>query len=441
MGDQSTVDDLSLGPEEAEPPLPGVLVVYSAGTAMLRALPLQRGRLVLGRDETAGALEDARTSRQHTELVFDGSLWTIRDLGSRNGTFVDGRAIEGPAVFAAPQILRLGSTLCLFELNVRPYLGHDLTLQPDLVAGPALHGALGRIAHLARTSERLLIVGESGSGKELAARRFHSAGPNASGRFVAVNCAAIPEGVAERLLFGSLKGAYSGASADADGYAQAAHGGVLFLDEIGELDLEVQAKLLRMLESHEVMPLGAAMPRKLNTRVCFATHRDLRGAVAQKQFREDLYYRIIQALVRLPPLRRRREEIPHLIARELSRLQDTPQVHVRLVEACLLRPWPGNVRELIGSVRHAVGSARAAGASLVRAEYLDPDAGMPVAGELLAIPANATLARKPEPTREAIEAALVKHDGNMAATARALGVHRTQLYRLVERYGIKGPND
>jgi transcriptional regulator with GAF, ATPase, and Fis domain len=437
MSDRTTLDDFSLVPSEGDARVPGVVVVFSTAKPMVRPIALARGRVVLGRNEVTGVLDDERVSREHTEVSFDGDRWTVTDLGSRNGTFVDGEQIKGTVTLDGPSILRMGSTLCLFVEDVRSYIGDGVTVTGDLVAGPSLRHTLDRIKAVAGWSERLLILGESGAGKELAARAFHAAGPHARGRFVAVNCAAIPEGVAERLLFGSLKGAYSGATHDADGYVQAAQDGVLFLDEIGELDLEVQAKLLRMLESKEVLPLGASTARKVNARICFATNRELRVAVANKQFRDDLYYRMTQAQVRLPPLRERLEEMPVLIVRELARIDAALVPHARLVEACLLRPWPGNVRELCGAMRRAADNAHAARSTHVSHEHLDAEAGQP-----LDAPAEDRHGTPPtrtgeEPTREEIETALIEHKGNMAATARALGLHRTQLYRIVQRLGLK----
>lgn len=441
MSDRTTLDDFSLVPDQADEGVPGVVVVFSAGKALVRPIALARGQVVLGRNDATGMLDDERVSREHSELRFDGNRWTVKDLGSRNGTWVDGEQVKGAVAFDGPSVLRMGSTLCLFTEDVRPYIGEAVTVTGDVVAGPALRHSLERIRAVAASSERLLILGESGAGKELAARTFHAAGPHAKGRFVAVNCAAIPEGVAERLLFGALKGAYSGATHDAEGYVQAAQDGVLFLDEIGELDLEVQAKLLRMLEHKEVLPLGASMPRKVNARICFATNRELRVAVANKRFRDDLYYRMTQAQVRLPPLRERLEEIPVLIARELERIDPSLSAHARFVEACLLRPWPGNVRELYGALRRGVDEARAARADQLRVEHLDAEAGLALdlpADDRRATPAARTGA---EPTRDEIEAALAEHKGNMAATARALGLHRTQLYRLVQRLGIQARGD
>ncbi|MFP2913649.1 sigma 54-interacting transcriptional regulator, partial [Pyxidicoccus sp. 3LFB2] len=210
---------------------------------------------------------------------------------------------------------------------------------PGRGARPHLGAVLERVAPAAAAGETLLITGESGTGKELAARAYHQSGPNARGRFVAVNCAAVPASVAERLLFGSRRGAYSGAEADTDGYLQAADKGVLFLDEVAELSPEVQAKLLRVLETREVMALGAFRAQPVDVRVCSATHKDLRAAASAGQFRADLYYRLAQAEVHLPPLRERLEDVPWLLAHALKGTP-APALHATYVEACLSRPGP-----------------------------------------------------------------------------------------------------
>ena len=190
---------------------------------------------------------------------------------------------------------------------------------------------------------------------------------------VAVNCAAIPHALAQRLLFGARRGSHSG-EAHAAGYVQQADGGTLFLDEIAELDLQVQAELLRVLESHEVVPLGASRPRKVDFALCSATSKDLRALVAAGALREDLYVRIATPAVTLPPLRDRPEEIPALIAHELAARSPALAPHVSLVEQCLLRPWPGNVRELIAELRAAAQAAIADG-HRVTAGHLAATAG------------------------------------------------------------------
>ncbi len=431
--DLETQEDSQLEQAAPEPPRPGLVFVFSGGAPLFHPVPLADGRLVLGREGAGGQpLPDERLSRQHAEVRREGSRWLVEDLGSRNGTFVDGEQVVGRRTFAEPRVLRLGNTLALFREDVRRLAGADVVSGPERVLGPTFRAVLEQVGLAAVAGDTLLITGESGTGKELAAQAFHQSGPNARGRFVAVNCAAVPASVAERLLFGSRRGAYSGAETDAEGYLQAADRGVLFLDEVAELSPEVQAKLLRVLETREVLALGAARAQPVNVRVCSATHKDLRAAVAAGQFRADLYYRLAQTEVRLPPLRERLEEVPWLLAHAL-REQPTPALHATFVEACLSRPWPGNVRELLSEARHTARDAAASGIRSLRAEHLDVEAGMAMGS-----PAGSAAASPPStpPDRATLESALATHGGNVSAAARALGMHRTQLYRLMQRWGL-----
>jgi DNA-binding NtrC family response regulator len=303
------------------------------------------------------------------------------------------------------------------------------------------------IARAAQFGSALHISGESGAGKEGAARSFHAAGSHARGPFVAVNCASIPEGIAERLLFGARKGAFSGATVDAEGYIQAADGGTLFLDEVAELDLSVQAKLLRVLESREVTALGATRPHPVDLRIVSATHRDLRGEVRAGRLREDLYFRIGRPEVTLPPLRERREELPWLVDVVVKQIDRAPRVGVSLIETCLLRRWPGNIRELVTEIRVAAHDALAAGAAKIEASHLGPRAGL----ELAPAPAPAPtppLAETPAPplalpadpkspeARAVLQATLRRFDGNVSKAARLLGMHRTQLRRLLAHHEL-----
>jgi transcriptional regulator with PAS, ATPase and Fis domain len=299
------------------------------------------------------------------------------------------------------------------------------------VLGGLLSRAFGEIALAAKSGDTLLIAGESGSGKELAARAFHEAhfGKDSSAPLVAVNCAAIPEGLAERLLFGAKRGAYSGAL-DADGYVQQAHGGTLFLDELAELDPLVQAKLLRVLETREVLPLGATKARAVEIRICAATHKSLRDEVSAGRFRADLYYRIGRPEVRVPPLRERIDEIAWLAQRVLAEVDAALMPSVLLIEQCALRPWPGNVRELLRELRRAAHAAHAQGVALVQPEHLAPDAGMALDPNGKNGPElDGEVLRAADLDDAAIERALAEHDGNVTAAARALGLHRNQLRR------------
>jgi DNA-binding NtrC family response regulator len=284
-------------------------------------------------------------------------------------------------------------------------------------------------------SNVLHLTGESGSGKEHAARRFHASGARPKGPFVAVNCASIPAALAERLLFGAKRGAFSGADADVDGHVQAADGGTLFLDEIAELDPPVQSKLLRMVENGEVTALGGARPRKVDLRICTATHDDLRARVAAGTFREDLYFRLGRPSVSLPPLRERAEDIPWLVQ---AALEGGKPPHVSIVELALARPWPGNVRELLLEIREAARAASSEECDAVEARHCSAEAGVRAdeAGGAEGGAERTSPRRSEPPTTSEMLEALRANAGNVARTARALGVHRTQLRRWLDRDGV-----
>jgi transcriptional regulator with PAS, ATPase and Fis domain len=416
----------------------GVVILFSGITAITVPLPLVRGGLTLGRvGGTAAELPDARVSRQHAEIQVSGDRWTVRDLRSRNGTFVDGTQVHGAISVPRPRVIRIGDTLLVpFDDLDRVVPVSD---EQEMIVGAALRDALRAVDRAARSSATLLLRGESGAGKELAARRYHAAGPHVRGRFIAVNCAAIPEGLAERLLFGAKRGAYSGATVDAAGHIEMADGGVLFLDEAGELDLEVQAKLLRVLETREVVPLGASIGRRVELCVCMATHRDLRKLVAEGKFRADLYHRIAPPEVVLPPLRERVDEIPRHVVAEIARAAPGLVPHVKLVETCLLRAWPGNVRELRKEIFQATVCAREEGADRVRADHLGASAGQPIEAERSGEGTRKYVRWSETVTREKIAEVLDASKGNVATAAKQLGMRRTQLYREMERHAIERP--
>ncbi|HKA86793.1 MAG TPA: sigma 54-interacting transcriptional regulator [Haliangiales bacterium] len=409
-------------------PVPGLVLVFSAGRPRLGALPLGARPLTLGRGEIAGmTLDDACLSREHAEAAFLGGAFRFRDLGSRNGTAVDGALLVAPFAGAEARVLRTGDTLWLPTADLRPFVGAAVDTSGGLVIGPTLREAWNRIAALAGAGDVLHVTGETGAGKEEAARCFHAAGPRARGPFVPVNCATIPQALAERLLFGARRGAYSGADADVDGYIQQADGGTLFLDEIAELEAGVQAKLLRVVETREVLPLGATKARRVDVGICSATHGDLPARVEAGRFREDLYFRVGRPAVALPPLRDRREDIPWLVQAFLA--PAGAEAHASLIEASLMRAWPGNVRELAMEIKEAARLAAEAGSASVEVSHLAARAG----GEALAAPAPDDAAA---PDRDALEAVLARHEGNVARSARDLGVHRNQLRRWIARYGI-----
>jgi DNA-binding NtrC family response regulator len=453
--DQSTLQpsEVSGGKKTASGErVPGLVRVFVSGAAMAQPLRLHGKELELGRGAAVlGEHQDPRMSRRHASVLFDGRRFWVTDLGSQNGTSVDGEPIAPNVPREIQRTLRMGDSLFVPCADVQPFEQHGVSFVDGFVRGPAFQALLAEVTRAAGLGFPLHIHGESGTGKEGVARAFHQNGPRSAGPFIAVNCAAIPQGIAERLLFGVRRGAYSGAEADAQGYLQAADGGTLFLDEVVELDLSVQAKLLRALETKEVLPLGAPKPKVVDIHLCSASNKDLRGLVAQGKLREDLYFRIGRPEVSLPPLRQRPEEISLLIQHQARQVTPEVGLHVSLLEACLLRPWPGNVRELLVEVRSAIQAALMQGAQRVEARHLSPNAGTafsaaaasPPAPVEPATPREAPSRARPLDAEERarLEEALRQNGGNVAATARALGMHRTQLRRLLERHALTAPAD
>ncbi|MFO0811718.1 MAG: sigma-54 dependent transcriptional regulator [Gemmatales bacterium] len=232
---------------------------------------------------------------------------------------------------------------------------------PEMIVGqcPAMQEVMATLSKIARTRATVLILGESGTGKELIARALHEQGPDHDERFLAINCAAIPNELLESQLFGHRKGAFTGADKDTEGLFQKAGQGTLFLDEIGEMSLITQAKILRAIEQKEILPVGAAEPVKVAVRIIAATNKDLLRCVEAGKFREDLYYRLNVVSLRLPPLRDRREDIPELVDFLLAKQNKAMGKSVKGVDQAALRVlqsavWKGNIRELDNVLQRAV---------------------------------------------------------------------------------------
>jgi transcriptional regulator of acetoin/glycerol metabolism len=430
-------------PELGGAPIRGLIVIWSRGAPAASVLYMPGGRLTLGRGQQEQLFsDDDRASREHCRVEFDAGSWCVTDLGSRNGTFLNGARLEAAETLEGPPLLRVGRTLLRAVDDVRPYNAGVRVESDGVVLGGLLKRAWAEIELAAQAGSTLCLKGESGSGKELAARAFHQAGSgkNPGAPFIAVNCAAIPEGLAERLLFGARRGAYSGASGDVQGYLQAADGGTLFLDEIAELDLRVQAKILRVLETKQVLSLGATRADPVELRVCVAAHADLREEVRKGRFREDLYYRVGRPEVQIAPLRARCDELSFFIQGEITRTDPKLHAHVELIEACALRPWPGNVRELLGEVRRAAHRALRARKTRVGLEDLDLEAGLRLTetpdGE-----ANLEAEKSGLPEDARIERTLLEHGGNVTQAARALGIHRNQLRRWLAKRPTSPPQE
>jgi transcriptional regulator with AAA-type ATPase domain len=440
-GSQTTlsVDRASI-PTRAEP-VPGAVLIFASSLPAARWFRFEQGDITLGRSSLAlGSAGDPLMSRQHARLSFGDSGCLVSDLGSRNGTFVNAQRVTSDVRVSFGGLVRIGGALLIVVPDILPFEHYGLGARDGVVGGPTLRRALEAVTRVARSTTRgsgLLIVGETGTGKEIAARTFHELGPKSQGPFKAVNCATIPKDLAERLLFGSRRGAFSGAT-DAPGYVQSAHGGSMFLDEIGELPLEVQSKLLRMIETGEALRLGSTRHETVDLRLCAATWRDLREEVRCGRFREDLYFRIGQPEVRLAPLRERVEEIPWHVQAVLDDMASDGQgrlaAAVEFVEACALRSWPGNVRELRGEVRRAA-LAAAPGTNVLGLEALSERAGSVIASEH-GRSAPPSVRNDVFPDDE-IAAAMAVEAGNVTSAARRLGVHRNKVRRWLERHQLE----
>jgi DNA-binding NtrC family response regulator len=292
-----------------------------------------------------------------------------------------------------------------------------------------------QIAFAADATAPVLIVGESGTGKELVARAIHDHGRRASRPFVAVNCGAITETLLESELFGHTRGAFTGAVADAKGLFEQATGGTILLDEVGETSAALQVKLLRTLEEGEVRPVGASRPVKIDVRVVAATNVDLALAVEAGRFRQDLYYRLSVVVIRLPPLRDRRADIPLLIEAFLSnacaRARRDRRLSTAAADALRNHSWPGNVRELENTIERLV--LFSPGTVIDVADLPPGVAGGPVRLEdqlFVGLP------RLEEVERRYLVHVLTAVDGNRTRAAEVMGIDRRTLYRMADRYGI-----
>jgi two-component system NtrC family response regulator len=318
----------------------------------------------------------------------------------------------------------------------------------DALIGPseAMREVHKRIGLAAASTAPVLVLGQTGTGKEMVARALHRHSPRAGAPFVAINCAAIPKELLESELFGHVRGAFTGATGDRPGCFRAADGGVLLLDEIGDMPLAVQAKILRTLQEGEVTPLGSHRTVKVDVRVVAATHRDLGAAVQDGSFREDLFYRLNVLSIRVPPLRERLADIlplgEHFLRRAAARDGNGPAkaLSAEAAQRLLRHPWPGNVRELRNLmerchvlVRHRVIGVDDLGLDTAVA----PPSRAPSDAELPAAWLDGELPAAVERLERLLIAhALAQTQGNRAEAARRLGIHRQLLYKKMAQYGL-----
>lgn len=338
---------------------PCALHVTGGQAAEDRMVPLPSGRMVVGSGLQADLrLMDNAVSARHCEIRNQGGRVTVQDLGSKNGTWLQGARISSGELQVG-QILRLGRVSLMLLEGGASAKGEPGEVLPGVIGASSKMRRLARqVRLLAQSDLTVLVVGQTGTGKELVARALHGLSHRRQATFVPQNCGALPEHLVESELFGHERGAFTGAQETRPGLFETAQGGTLFLDEIGELPLAQQPKLLRVLESRQVRRLGGRDLIPVNVRVVAATHAALPERILSGRFRRDLFYRLGEATVEVPPLEARREDIPLLVKRFVAELGGSCSMGVHgwetvPVEILEKRSYPGNVRELRNLVRRA----------------------------------------------------------------------------------------
>jgi two-component system response regulator AtoC len=386
---------------------------------------------------------------------------SIEDLESRNGTRLQGARLAAgrPAAVRLGDSVQIGGAILLFLPGQRRGLGHGAApcastpeTGPVVSDDPAMRAVYELIASVAPSTLTVLVLGETGVGKELIAEALHrQSGPRSAKPLVRINCAALTPALLESELFGHERGAFTGAQQARAGLFEAADGGTAFLDEIGELSTPAQAKLLRVLEAREVTRVGGVRPRPIDVRFVAATHRDLRAEVARGAFREDLYFRLAGATIRVPPLRQRQADIEPLVAHFVNALcrqmgREPPSLRADAAARVRSYSWPGNVRELRNVVECAV--LRASGPTIglleLAPEWMEPpiDARAPTNPGSFSteLPGDGGGAEEGDGSeRERIVGALAACHGNQTRAAEMLQMPRRTFVRKLGAYGIARP--
>jgi DNA-binding NtrC family response regulator len=386
-------------------------------------------------------LTDPRVSGLHCEVIA-GEQLVVRDLASKNGTYLGGyRILEA--------VVPPGDAIAIGDSRVRVVPIEELVEVP-LAATDDFFGIIGqsaairamtaRLERLAGSDATVLITGETGSGKELVAEALHRSGRRAQGPLVIVDCGSLPPTLIESELFGHERGSFTGATAQFKGAFERADGGTLFLDEIGELELDLQPKLLRAIESRTVRRVGGSRPIAIDVRLVAATNRDLAMEVQRGRFREDLYYRLAVVSLTVPPLRERLDDIPLLAVHLLREMGLDPAscLTVDSLAALQAHDWPGNVRELRNSLERAATLMEPVGPWAFAAGGAEADAG--ARGSIdLTEPLRVGKQRAIEAYERAYVTAMLEAcDGNVSECARRAGMDRMSIHRILQRLGLRG---
>jgi DNA-binding NtrC family response regulator len=428
---------------------PHLLIVAADGTCTSRPLPAG-GVLTIGRSHEADIwLAEQAVSRQHARLeTTRAGVIRLIDLGSTNGTLVGGTTVRNSAVIVqSGEPISIGRTVLV--ANMPAGVAHDAPSlsQPGLV----MAGLSALVAKTAPTLVNVLLLGETGAGKGVLAERIHRLSRRANAQLMQLNCAGLTVPLLESELFGHERGAFTNATQSKLGLLEAAAGGTVFLDEVGEMPLEVQAKLLLAIETRMIRRVGATQARPVDVRFICATHRDLEAEIRRGGFRADFYYRINGVTLTIPPLRERRDEIDGLIAQfagDAARSWGLDQVPIftdGALQVLRRHTWPGNIRELRHVVERAVlfseqghVTAWALASSGLQPEALAA-AGRPGAGMDTVANAMPAAGAPADAERDRVATALEACGGNQSQAARLLGIARNTLIARMRKYGFQGP--
>jgi DNA-binding NtrC family response regulator len=438
-GDGSTV----LGTRRLDAPLPDdVRVRVASGPDRGRAVSLApNGVVVVGQAEDCGlTLRDPRISRRHLEFRREQTAVVVRDLDSTNGSSFGGAVFQQIRVGIGAQI-QLGDTLVEVEAGGATTAPVGIARFGDLIGkSAAMHALVTTLQQVAASDASVLVQGETGTGKELVAEGLHRLSPRASRPFIVCDLAGISRTLVESELFGHVRGAFSGADRDREGAFTLAHGGTIFLDEVGEMDAEMQPRLLRALERRQVKPVGGNLYKDANARVVAATNRDLRAEIAAGRFRADLYHRLAVVEVTIPPLRERREDIPVMVEHFLARIaaergSRIPAIAPDALAALSGHDWPGNVRQLRNVIERAIAVAGDVTHLSPRLFGLEGTPRSPDGAE----PATFREAKDrliDSWEHDYLTDLLQKADGNVSEAARRSGLARGYLHLLLKKHGL-----
>ena len=401
-------------------------------------------------------LSDRTVSRRHAEVRRDGDRLFVRDLDSTNGTFYHDARVKEVLVPIGGEVA-FGKTVVKVvpeEVPVETVPSAEETLGPLVGQDRRMREIFSLIRDIAETDATVVIEGETGTGKELVAQAIHELSPRKSQPLVVFDCTNQPKDLIESSLFGHVKGAFTGATNQRKGAFARASTGTIFVDELGELGLDLQPKLLRVLESREIQMVGGESYQKVDVRVIAATNRNLRAEVRAGAFREDLYYRLAGVRIQLPPLRDRPDDIPRLVEHFVEKSGASLDIAAESYARLAAHSWPGNVRELKNLVDRAVALARGKSQVDLSRFILEEDGGLAGDGPAPADPTPMDVAPTHLSFKEAkgkiisdfeskyIEQLLREHDNNISVAAREAGIDRKHFKDLMRKYDIEArPKD